>query len=68
MDESAGRKIGKGDEQQGDEQQSEATSKETVSDLVESEQGSDGEKKDSAGPSPDGALDEGSEVQDAGPM
>ena len=48
---------------------SEATSKETVGDLEETEADVDsGSSKPDPGPSPDGAIDESREINDAGPM
>ena len=48
---------------------SEATSKETLGDLEETEAAVDsGSSKPDPGPSPDGAIDESSEIKDAGPM
>jgi hypothetical protein len=48
---------------------SEATSKELLSDIEETEEnpGASSSELD-PGPSPDGALDEGDELKDAGPM
>jgi hypothetical protein len=48
---------------------SEATSKETVSDLEENQADTEaGSSESGPGPSPDGALDESREIDDAGPM
>ena len=48
---------------------SEATSKETLEDLEETESDVDsGSSKPDPGPSPDGAVDESGEINDAGPM
>lgn len=48
---------------------SEAASKETLEDIEETESDVDsGSSKPDPGPSPDGALDEGGELKDAGPM
>ncbi|MGI9065887.1 MAG: hypothetical protein ACR2HX_05710 [Pyrinomonadaceae bacterium] len=47
--------------------QSDATSSEIVSDLEENEEEA-GSSGSDPGPSPDGALDEGGEIKDAGPM
>jgi len=46
----------------------EATSKETLEDIEESEVDTGDSDDDSAGPSPDGALDEPDELHDADPM
>ena len=46
----------------------EATSKETLKDIEESEATSDDSGDDTDGPSPDGALDEPSELHEADPM
>jgi hypothetical protein len=52
-----------------DERKSDATSDETLSDLEESETDSSSSNTNSdTGPSPDGALDESDEINDAGPM
>jgi hypothetical protein len=46
-----------------------ATSKETLSDLENSKEGVEaGGSSPDPGPSPDGAIDESSEIKDAGPM
>lgn len=45
-----------------------ATSKETLADIEESEVLSQGESEDEELPSPDGALDESKEQQEADPM
>ncbi|HYJ87410.1 MAG TPA: hypothetical protein VEW46_15215 [Pyrinomonadaceae bacterium] len=48
---------------------SDATSKETLDDLEETEADVDsGSSKPDPGPSPDGAVDESGEIEDAGPM
>jgi hypothetical protein len=47
--------------------QDDATSKETLEDLEESEADT-GDTDESAGPSPDGTLDEPEELRDADPM
>jgi hypothetical protein len=60
---------GKSTEDLFNERQSEATSDETVSDLEETKESSSSASANSdPGPSPDGALDEGDEINDAGPM
>lgn len=46
----------------------EATSKETLKDIEDSEAPSDNSSDVTDGPSPDGALDEPEELQDADPM
>lgn len=54
---------------QDDKTESEATSDELLSDVEEEEAGVDsGSSSPDPGPSPDGALDEGREIKDAGPM
>lgn len=51
------------------ERQSEATSDETLSDIEETQKDSSLENpREDPGPSPDGILDEPSEIKDAGPM
>ena len=48
---------------------SDATSKETVGDLEDNESDVDsGSSQPDPGPSPDGAIDESGEINDAGPM
>ncbi len=51
-----------------EDRKSEATSDETLSDLEESEEDIGSSSTPDSGPSPDGALDEGDEIKDAGPM
>ena len=64
MDESIGRKPGTPN------QESDATSKETVADLEDNEKSSatEQDERESGVRSPDGALDEKRETDDAGPM
>jgi hypothetical protein len=45
-----------------------ATSKDTLSDVQEGQQVSSSRSRPSPGPSPDGAMDEKDETNDAGPM
>lgn len=48
---------------------SDATSEETVDDVAQTEKDANASNsKPDAGPSPDGRLDEGDELKDAGPM
>jgi hypothetical protein len=67
MMEGAQRRTGEAEEQI-KEREAEATSKKTLREVEKSEKSSQAGDHDSVLPSPDGAFDEGSELEDADPI